>query len=505
MWGISEIPGAKHNNLSAETHAPVEAGLVQPIAAEIPVALPLAPLPIDEHVDPRDAIQARDRVFRRLLAYADIISAFFALGVTLTMLGDDHLQLTMLLWLPLIVIAGKVQGLYDRDELLIRKSTLDEAPQLFQLATVYTLLVWLLSDHLIEGQLGEEQVVVLWGALFGFSFMGRVGARRLAMRATETERCLFIGDAATYDRLRSKIETAPGVELAGRMSLQRVARRGLRNHTTRELTELVRWARVHRVIIEPHALPPEEMHDLVRGVKGVGVRVSLLPRVFDVVGSSVVFDDLEGMTVLGVRRFGLTRSSELLKRAFDFAVASLFLVAASPVLVAIAIAIKLDSRGPVLFRQVRVGRDGKRFRICKFRTMVADAEARKDALAELNECVGGLFKIEDDPRVTRVGRFLRRTSLDELPQLLNVVRGSMSLVGPRPLISDEDDRITGYDRRRLALTPGMTGPWQILGTMRVPLHEMVKIDYLYVAGWSLWNDLKILLRTVPYMLARRGV
>jgi lipopolysaccharide/colanic/teichoic acid biosynthesis glycosyltransferase len=136
--------------------------------------------------------------------------------------------------------------------------------------------------------------------------------------------------------------------------------------------------------------------------------------------------------------------------------------------------------------------------------MVTGADALKDELRARNEAGGGLFKIADDPRVTRVGRFLRKTSLDELPQLFNVVRGDMSLVGPRPLILDEDQRIKGWDRRRLSLTPGMTGHWQILGSARVPLHEMVKIDYLYVAGWSLWSDIKILLRTVPYMLARRG-
>src|SRR3712207_415914 len=137
--------------------------------------------------------------------------------------------------------------------------------------------------------------------------------------------------------------------------------------------------------------------------------------------------------------------------------------------------------------------------------MGIDFDARKAELHALNECAGGLFKIADDPRITRIGRLLSRTSLDELPQLFNVLLGDMSLVGPRPLIVDEDERITGFDRRRLALTPGMTGHWQIAGSSRVPLHEMVKIDYLYVAGWSLWSDLKILLRTVPYMLSRRGM
>jgi lipopolysaccharide/colanic/teichoic acid biosynthesis glycosyltransferase len=235
------------------------------------------------------------------------------------------------------------------------------------------------------------------------------------------------------------------------------------------------------------------------------VRVSLLPRVLDVVGSSVVFDQLDGLTLLGVRRFGLTRSSLFVKRAFDLCGASVMLLASAPAMALIALAVKLDSRGPVLFRQTRVGRDGRRFRICKFRTMGVDAEERKAGLRDANEVAGGLFKIAEDPRVTRVGRLLRRTSLDELPQLFNVIAGDMSLVGPRPLILDEDVQITGWDRRRLHLTPGMTGQWQIAGSARVPMHEMVKIDYLYVAGWSLWSDAKLLARTVPYMLARRGM
>jgi lipopolysaccharide/colanic/teichoic acid biosynthesis glycosyltransferase len=136
--------------------------------------------------------------------------------------------------------------------------------------------------------------------------------------------------------------------------------------------------------------------------------------------------------------------------------------------------------------------------------MVHDAEERKETLRPLNEAQG-LFKIADDPRITRVGRFLRRTSLDELPQLVNVWRGEMSLVGPRPLVVDEDAKVRGLDRHRLHLTPGMTGHWQILGSARLPMQEMVGIDYLYVANWSLWTDVKILLRTIPYVLASRGM
>jgi lipopolysaccharide/colanic/teichoic acid biosynthesis glycosyltransferase len=218
----------------------------------------------------------------------------------------------------------------------------------------------------------------------------------------------------------------------------------------------------------------------------------------------VEFDQLDGMTMLGVRRFGLTRSSRALKRAFDVVGCGLALALAAPLMLVIAVAIRLDSPGPVLFRQTRVGKDGRPFRMTKFRSMEVDAERRKDGLRPFNECEG-LFKLAEDPRVTRVGRVLRRTSLDELPQLINVWRGEMSLVGPRPLVADEDVQVIGLDRHRLHLTPGMTGPWQILGAARVPMREMIGIDYLYVANWSLWTDVKILLRTIPYVLSRRGM
>ncbi len=272
-----------------------------------------------------------------------------------------------------------------------------------------------------------------------------------------------------------------------------------------EIRDLARTLDVHRAIIAPRSVDAGEMLNLVRTLKAVGVRVSVLPRLLEVVGSSVEFDDLHGVTVMGVRRFDLTRSSAAFKRAFDLLGALLGLLAVSPLLIVIAVAIKLDSRGPVFFRQQRVGRHGQRFLMFKFRTMVPDAEALKEGLRDRNEAKDGLFKIAEDPRVTRVGRLLRRSALDELPQMLNIVRGEMSLVGPRPLVIDEDQRVEGWHRRRLELMPGMTGPWQILGPSRVPLREMVAIDYLYVANWSLWTDIKIILRTIPHVLARRGL
>jgi exopolysaccharide biosynthesis polyprenyl glycosylphosphotransferase len=258
------------------------------------------------------------------------------------------------------------------------------------------------------------------------------------------------------------------------------------------------------VVVAPPTTDQGEVLNLIRSAKNLGLKVSVLPRMLEVVGSSVEFDDLEGLNVLGIRRFGLTRSSWLVKRGLDLAGSALALILLSPVFLVAAIAIKLDSPGQVFFRQQRVGRDGRIFWMLKFRTMVADAARRKRELLDLNEAEG-LFKIAEDPRITRVGRLLRRTSLDELPQLVNVLRGEMSLVGPRPLVLEDDRQVEGWYRRRLHLTPGMTGPWQVLGSARIPLHEMVKLDYLYVANWSLWNDVKILLRTIGFVVGRKGL
>jgi len=184
--------------------------------------------------------------------------------------------------------------------------------------------------------------------------------------------------------------------------------------------------------------------------------------------------------------------------------ATLALVAIAPFGLFLTIAIKLDSRGPVFFRQRRVGRFGREFDLIKFRSMFDGADAQRAALAERNE-THGIFKLASDPRVTRIGRFMRRTSIDELPQLINVLRGDMSLVGPRPLVIDEDRLVEGRHRERLQFAPGMTGPWQVLGPSRPPLSEMVKTDYLYATSWSLWTDVKILVRTLSHVVGLRGV
>jgi exopolysaccharide biosynthesis polyprenyl glycosylphosphotransferase len=461
---------------------------------------PLRPL---EEGPVNDDILRRDRVYRRALAYADTLAAALALFVAVVVLGNnDTLRAAALFALPIVVITSKLIGLYDRDELRLRKSTLEEVPALFQLATLYALLVSLLASTFIDGDLGRSQLFGLWICLLGFAIVCRTLARMLAGRATEPERCLVLGESGTTAVLCRKLEESKSrVEVVGRMPLHVFAER---QSDVAEITQAIREREVHRVILAPGSGETDEMLDAVRLVKSLGVRVSVVPRVLEVVGSSVEFDDVNGVPVLGVRSFGLSRSSLYVKRVTDLAGASIALLVLMPIMTVIALALRLTSYGPILFRQVRVGRDGRRFNLLKFRSMVHDAEDRKTDLLELNES-DGLFKIAEDPRVTPLGRLLRRTSLDELPQLINVLRGEMSLVGPRPLVVDEDDKIVGWHRRRLHLTPGMTGPWQILGPSRASLQEMVHLDYLYVANWSFWTDVKIMLRTVAFVVRARSM
>jgi exopolysaccharide biosynthesis polyprenyl glycosylphosphotransferase len=243
----------------------------------------------------------------------------------------------------------------------------------------------------------------------------------------------------------------------------------------------------------------------VRAVRRPDVHLSIVPNYFELFASNATIEDLEGMPIVSLPPMRFSRSVHALKRSVDVLASAAGLAVLAPLLAVVAVLIKLDTRGPVFFRQPREGRGGQRFRIVKFRTMGQDAEQRRFELAELNDMDGGpLFKIKDDPRVTRVGRVLRKWSIDELPQLWNVLRGEMSLVGPRPFVVHESELITGWAGRRLETTPGITGLWQVLGRNDIPFDEMVKLDYIYVTNWSLWWDIKILVQTLPVVFSRKG-
>ena len=272
--------------------------------------------------------------------------------------------------------------------------------------------------------------------------------------------------------------------------------------TVEDLPAILKEYRPDRAIVAPER-EGSDIADVIRLLTACGVRVSVLPRMLEVIGTSVEFDDLGGRPLLGVRGFGLSprhacssaRSTSWWPRAFWWWARPIFLV--------LVILVKLSSPGPVIFRQTRSGATATSSRCGSSAPWFSTRSERKLELLDANEAAP-LFKIADDPRATRVGRFLRRNSLDELPQLINVLRGDMSMVGPRPLIVDEDRLFSGWQRRRYHVSPGITGPWQILGSSRVPVSDMLSLDYLYCANWSLWLDAKILARTVPYVLSSKS-
>jgi len=357
------------------------------------------------------------------------------------------------------------------------------------------------------------KLAVFWAAAVVLVSSGRALARTCCRRhVSYLQNTVIVGAGDVGQLIGKKFLKHPeyGINLLGFVDDTPKERREDLEHLTLlgpvdRLPALVRLFDVERVVIAFSQDSHERTLDLIRSMKDMEVQIDIVPRLFELVGPNFDMHTVEGVPLLGLPPLRLSRSSKLLKRTFDLALTIPGLVAFAPVFALIAVLIKRDSAGPVFFRQVRMGCNGRTFRIWKFRTMTLDADERKSEVAHLNQHLqnGGdprMFKIPDDPRVTRFGRWLRRYSLDELPQLFNVVRGEMSLVGPRPLILDEDQHVLEWARQRLNLKPGCTGPWQVQGRSGISFEEMVKFDYLYVTSWSLWSDFRLILRTPPLML-----
>lgn len=419
----------------------------------------------------------------------------------------------LVLCFPGWVLLAQMYGLYDHVEIGVARSSADDFPGLVLLATFATWVGLLLvtASSLAHPRLGI--VTTFWLASIGLIVTGRAIARWFVQRrANLRENTLVIGTGQVAQRIATKLASRPeyGLDVVGFVDDDPLeAPEDLPPYlgTTAQLELLVRAYEVDRVIVAFSRASGNAHVDLLRRCADVRVRVEVVPRMYEVMGSRSYVHDLGGIPLVSLSPARLSRSSRFVKRSFDLVVASLVLLASAPFFALAAWRIKAGSPGPVFFRQERMGAGGRRFQIYKFRTMDLDADRRKADVAHLNkhtEDGPSMFKIADDPRITRFGNFLRAWSLDELPQLLNVLRGEMSLVGPRPLILDEDENILGSHRRRLNLTPGLTGLWQVLGRSDIPFAEMVTLDYVYVTNWSLWGDIKLLTRTVPAILSKRG-
>jgi exopolysaccharide biosynthesis polyprenyl glycosylphosphotransferase len=468
-------------------------------------------------------VRRRGWLLRRMLVLADLIGLTCAFAVAEAAFPaevlNDHIRLRteivfFVLTLPAWVIFAKVHGLYDRDGDTTDHTTADDVVGVLHLVTLGTWLFFTLGWATGLAAPKVPKLLTLWFLAIVLVTLARVVARAYARRTiTFLQNTVIVGAGRVGQLIARKYLNHPeyGINVVGfvdsnPMEIAEEVRHIPVLGGPEILPTLVRLLDVERVVIAFSGDSHEQNLVVMRSLKDLDVQFDIVPRFFEIFGANVRMHTVEGLPLVGLPRVRLGRSSRLLKRSVDLVLAAAAFVVLAPVFMAIALAIKLDSRGPVFFRQVRMGSRDRTFKIFKFRTMHADADERKAQFVHLNMHERGdsrMFKVPDDPRVTRVGRILRRWSLDELPQLFNVLSGEMSLVGPRPLILDEDQHVVEWARKRLDIKPGITGLWQVLGASDIPFEEMTRLDYVYVTSWSLWGDIRLMLRTVPALLRTR--
>jgi exopolysaccharide biosynthesis polyprenyl glycosylphosphotransferase len=479
---------------------------VEDVVIQAPKLTPAARMP------QAAAGRSRDYRMRRLLVGADLVALGLGIG-SWSLLNIPNAAGHMVwaaLTLPIWIVLFTAYGLYAAGLRRVGHATVDDIPSMAHALLVGTVAMWLYFQIVPPGKLSFPELLVFLSLSFVLGLLFRSLTRRSTLRMFGDEHVMLVGSGPMTPILVRQMQAkhSRGLEVICALSRAENEQWPLPVRLTGALADVdpaavIQQHAIDRVIVSAEGIEDDALLDLISVCRQLGVKISALPSLAAMMGPAATIDHLEGITLIGINTPSLARSNRWFKRAMDIFGASVLLIATAPIWILAAVAIKLDSPGPVLFRQNRIGRRGKILRMMKFRSMVVNAEAQRDLLLA-NSRQANWLDLEQDPRITRVGRFLRLTSLDELPQLWNVLRGDMSLVGPRPLIAEEDQNVNGWARRRLDLTPGITGVWQVMGRAHIPFEQMIMLDYLYVANWSLWADVKLILQTVPVVLTRRG-
>ncbi|HEX7058252.1 MAG TPA: sugar transferase [Solirubrobacterales bacterium] len=449
-----------------------------------------------------EGVARRSAALRRLLATGDWVALVGALCVATAATGTT--SIATLFWAvmfsPAWIVVLKLHGLYDNDHRRIRHSTLDELPSLISASALGTITLDGLLALSPVGPLSAGSAIVVGVGAFVGSFAMRAVLRFFWHRLTGFATGLVVGPAAAVDMVARRVSTHPEarLKLVGYLSPpgeKTTATELPRLGTIGDIAGVASDHEVEWVVVTEQEMSEPTAEHLIEECKAVGLGLTFLPQHYGLLGPGIELNRLAELPVLDFRFSDPPRSTLAMKRALDLTVSALLLALLSPLLLAITIFILLDSGRPVFFRQRRIGMEGKPFTMVKFRTMDVDAEERLGEVIDLEKLEQPAFKIPDDPRVTRAGRRLRRFSLDELPQLTNVLRGHMSLVGPRP---EEEAVVALYDERqraRLGVKPGMTGPMQVYGRSDLTFEERLAMERDYLDNLSLTGDLAILLRT----------
>ncbi len=456
----------------------------------------------------------RDYALRRVLLAGDWMALLIATAASFAIVGRRHNPIEDALWimltLPFWAILLRAYGLYERPVRRFEPTHLDDTSSLAHSLIIGTLGLWLFYRLMPVPRMSFEEVVGFGVLALLLTAATRVAVRRVNLSLRGPERVLVIAPMDQVRVIRRKLQNHPEYAMAVSVAMpvgdDRAGPLGI--PVCRSMDELHRLVAAHEVDhvvvqLNHDVISQEALGDLMRACGLARVRFGTFTRERALITPGVEVNHIEGTGFLSYHPPVLSRTSRISKRSLDVVGSALLLGLFALPMGVIALAIKLDDGGDVLYRQRRVGRDGVRFQLLKFRTMVPEADALVEGLMAESLDPDWLV-MEDDPRVTRVGGFLRRSSLDELPQLWNVLRGDMSLVGPRPLSERDDAEVRGWGRHRLDCVPGVTGYWQVLGRNSIPFREMVEIDYAYVSSWTFWADIKLLIRTIPVVLTRRG-
>lgn len=399
-----------------------------------------------------------------------------------------------LLWLALF----KLVGFYGQKRFTL---LLDELASLFLAVTFSTLA--LLGLLFLYREFWFSRLVIVnawWIALIllgALRIAVYVGDRFLKTRGIGVKNVLILGEGEIGELLKNKMIGNPALGYRPVKIVNEQAK-------IDEIKKLVQENNIREVIIAGSSLPAEKVLDIITECERFGIEFKLVPGILELISSRLDIDEVGGVPLFTVSEIQLQGLNALIKRAVDVFLSLLGIVLLSPLFLVFALLVKATSRGPIFFVQERIGLDGRTFPTFKFRSMVAGAEQILPDLLAKNETEGHLFKIKNDPRITPLGAFMRRWSIDELPQIFDVFLGHMSLVGPRPPLPGEVANYSPWQLKRLRVRPGITGPWQVSGRSLLPFEEMVRLDLYYIENWSLWLDLKILLRTIPVVLFGTG-